>query len=151
MRRRLFISGAVTAVVGLSGCAGDNTATPATGTDDTGPESTEEALIAVLETHWDAYGDRDVERYVSTLHSESPQRDGEPWNDEGYWGAEDSTFTIESRDVVEVGETTATVNEIIRGEVDGNTNRWRGIVELRTEDGEWKVWDWEEEPIEEDG
>lgn len=162
MRRRLFISGAVTAAVGLSGCSGDSSETDATptdnagtasteGTDNAGTESTETALIAVLETHWDTYRDSNAEEHASTFHSDSPMRDEAPWESEDYWGAEDSTFTIESREVIELGETTATVNEIVRGEHGGNTSRWRSIVELRLDEGEWKVWEFREERIENEG
>lgn len=150
MNRRTFIGTTVsTALLGLAGCSSDSEPTTETTTPEQNRTASTDGKYAdaareVLEKNWEAYWNADVEAYKATYHSESPRQETEPWNDEDYWPAPNSDFVVENRGVVREAETEVIFQEMLRATIDGETTTWESTVELRTENGEWKMWDYTE-------
>lgn len=140
MRRRTYVE-TIAATVALSGCVGGDTETNDDPGDSNSPES---EPTEVLRRNWEAYKNERTDEYIATYHSDSPKRETNPWENDDYWPVEDSSFTIEEREVVDQTDAKTIVHEKVRGEVDGDTSTWWSVVELRTDGDEWKVWDYED-------
>lgn len=117
--------------------------------------------IGVVELEWEAWEESDFETYDEIYHSESPERDSEWWTqitegDEEFGLEDGSEWTLEERELVEETADEATVREvytIYRPNVEGMDEEIYGratrLVTLRTEDGDWKIWEQEIENWEE--
>jgi hypothetical protein len=112
--------------------------------------------LAVLERSWTAWENGNAEAYRQLYHSESPERETQYWNDDQYWadfGPSDGVdWTIEERELVNEAETRATAREVYTWrQPDQPTLRITDLIELQTENGEWKIWQLENQNTSEIG
>lgn len=114
-----------------------------------------EGPVDVVEASWDVWEADDGEGFRELVHSESPIRETNWWNDDSYWEErfgrqEGLKWELEERTLVEETETAASIREVyIWDPPEGTRSRVTDVVELRTEDDEWKIWERENEEYEE--
>lgn len=112
--------------------------------------------VDVVAESWETWADGDRAAYRALYHSESPKRETDWWNEvvtdpESDFGPDLGTdWTIENRTVIEQSEGRATVEETytytyVGADAESRQYRYTYQIELRTEDGAWKLW--EEEAI----
>jgi len=99
--------------------------------------------VAVARRSWEAWIAGDFEAYEQLVHTDSPLRDNWPQDiAENFGPPEGAELTVESRELVEQGETQATVREVyVWDPADGSADRVTDDLELRTEEGDWRFWD----------
>ena len=126
MQRRKFIMavGAASAA-GLAGClSGDND-----------PDD-------VVEEFYAAMDEGDVDAMNELIHEDSPEGEA---TEEDFEGSEDFEFTVEETEVLEEDDDVAEVRAKVtfEGEFMGEEfeETDEDLIELRTEDGSWKVYD----------
>ncbi|WP_336037437.1 hypothetical protein [Halobacterium yunchengense] len=108
-------------------------------------EDGQSSPAAVSKRNWQAWEDGDAAAYRATFHAESPARDASYWSDDQYWedfGPDDGVEVAHvGNEVVEGGDDRAVVEEVYRRDApDSEPEDVTSNVELRTEDGAWKVW-----------
>lgn len=112
--------------------------------------------LDALDKSWTYWENGNAEAYKALVHSESPDRDESFWTDETYWndfGKEDGVeWNIVERTFEERTDTRAVVEEIyFWSSPDQDPVHITDHVELRVENGDWKVWTREyisSEPVE---
>lgn len=112
--------------------------------------------LRVLDRLWSTWESGNADAYQGLFHSDSPERQEQYWNDDGYWanfGPGDGVdWTIEEREVLDRTETRATAREVyVWRQPDQPTVRITDRYDLRTEGGEWKVWEITGQDVEELG
>lgn len=112
--------------------------------------------LAALERFWSTWEDQNADAYQGLFHSDSPERQEQYWDDDGYWAdfgpSQGVDWTIEERELLDRTETRATAREVyIWRQPDQPRLRITDRYDLRTEDGEWKVWRIEGQNVEELG
>lgn len=93
---------------------------------------------AALEDFLAAYEAGDGEAADEVIHSDSPWRQDEFWLEDDWGGQEEST-TVDERTLREESDENATLERTVEW-TDGDgreVEEWA----LRTEDGEWKIWE----------
>lgn len=159
MHRRKFIGTTFSAsLFGIAGCSSDSdrdagsdstestssqTETGAVSSDiDYGAQGVSPAdeAIEVLEANWEAFKNGDVEAYEDTYHSESPAQEEKAWEDEDYFPNESQSIVVESREVTLETETKVTFKESVQE--DSQTPPSENEATLKTENGEWKMWEY---------
>lgn len=122
MRRREYMvaTAAAATTVGLAGCSGGS-----------GPAATVEQFYSALQ-------DGDTERATELVHSESPMA-GSVEMAAGMLSEMD--FSVDSTEVLEESDSRATVEVTVTVTMSGETETSTETVELRKEDGEWKLWE----------
>lgn len=120
-------------------------------------ETSPDDPMGVLERSWEVWEEGDFEAYDELVHSDSPMRAEEWWETiatgEEEFGLPDGVeWTLEEREQVEKTDDRAAIREVYiwhNPDPDWTDEEVRGrlteIVRFRTEDGEWKVWDREQE------
>jgi ketosteroid isomerase-like protein len=122
MKRRQYLTVTAAVTAGLAGCTGFLNDDP----------------DEVVEQFYQALDDGDREAANDLVHSGSPQ--GEISEDE-MSDLEDLDITVEGTEIVEESDDTAEVEAELTIESDGDTSTDTTTVELRTEDGDWKVYE----------
>jgi len=131
MERRALLATMGVGAVSLAGCLG--------GGSESGPEISDPE--AILEQRWEAIEAEDPEAYRELHHSDSPRRssiDDDRFPESPFAWGEPYHREIQSQT-----ETEATVREDVVVEGDGGL-RHGFVYELRTENGQWKLWDRED-------
>lgn len=131
MRRRAYLTGVTVSVAGLSGCSGILGDSGDGGSDPDGPAETAAAFqTALIET--------DVEGANDRLHGDSPIGEVTTSHTESY---QDADIELDGTEVLEENDTTATVEVSMTVSSDNGRQTTPSLVyELRTEDGEWRVY-----------
>lgn len=99
--------------------------------------------VAAARRSWEAWKASDFEAYDPVVHTDSPLRENWPQDFGENFGPQEGTeLTMESRELVEQGETEAIVREVYVWDPPSErplrvTNR----LTLRTKNGAWKLWD----------
>lgn len=109
--------------------------------------------VAAARQSWEAWTDSDFDAYEQVVHSDSPLRENWPQDfGENFGPREGTELTMESRELLEQGETEAVVREVyVWNPPDGSPLRVTTRLTLRTEAGAWKLWDirnTDEQPVE---
>jgi len=121
MRRRQFIAGVATATtVGLAGCGGGGG----------GPAGVVNQFVSAL-------NNGNIEKANSLYHPDSsaaqiPSSMGEQMSE--------FTFSVQNTEVVEESDGQATVEADIKVEMMGESQTSTSTFELRTYEGEWRIW-----------
>lgn len=114
--------------------------------DDEGPKDAIEAWRS-------AWTSGDDEAYREFLHSGSPRRTAGTEGRQSRLATADSTlgYTNETREVLDRTDDEATVRDVylITGPEFQNPQRGTDVIELRTEDGDWRIWDYRAEQLQE--
>jgi hypothetical protein len=99
--------------------------------------------VAAARRSWEAWTDGDFETFEQVVHSDSPLRENWPQDfGENFGPREGTELTMESRELLEQGETEAVVREVyVWDPPDGSPRRVTDRLTLRTEEGAWKLWD----------
>lgn len=127
MRRRHFVASSAVVATGLTGCMG-----LLGGTDDRDdPEAVVREFVAAMDE-----GDRKTANDL--IHGDSPE--GEVSEAEAERTAE-LEVTLEGTELLEENDDTARVRVELTLSDGTNTQTRELIYELRTEDGDWKIWD----------
>lgn len=139
MQRRSFLGVALTSVVVVSGCLGSSSGD----------------REATIETWWDAWESGDVDRYIDVHHEESTLyaelEESREMLEETLGPDEGVEWEIESREPIEESEDEVVIEEEYYWE-DPDGEAWiiTDHITLRTnDDGEWRIWDIENEETEE--
>ena len=122
MNRRQYLAASAAVTAGLAGCTGVLSDDP----------------DEVVEQFYQAIDDGDRETANDLIHSESPQ--GEISEDE-MSDMEEFDITVEGTEILEESDETAEVEVEMTIESDGDSSTEETTIELRTEDGDWKVYE----------
>ncbi|MFB1062321.1 NTF2-like N-terminal transpeptidase domain-containing protein [Natrinema sp. H-ect4] len=122
MQRRQFLGATAVATAGLAGCMGVLNDSP----------------DEVVEKFYQAANDGDRATVNDLLHSDSPS--GEI-SEEEMSNLEDTEMTVEETEVVDETDSIAEVRAEITMEQDGESTTNEMTIELRTEDGDWKIYE----------
>ncbi|MDF9746071.1 hypothetical protein [Natrinema salsiterrestre] len=125
MHRRHYLAITATMTAGFAGCTGSRSGT------DGSPEG-------VVERFYTAIGDGDLETANALIHSESPV--GEI-SEEDMSNYDNMDIAIERTELLEESDDVAEVRIEVTMESDGNSRTSESTHELRTEDGEWKLYE----------
>lgn len=133
MQRRSFVALATTGLAGLAGCAGVLSGSDGSNDDGDGPDDAARSLF-------EAAFDGDVEEANAYIHSDAEIEPVEPSDVEAFQNAD---AQVESVEVVEQSGDTATVSVTYSALPVSGSERDTATVrlELRTESGEWRVYD----------
>jgi hypothetical protein len=151
--RRLFLKTVGVAGIGsLAGCPQGEIGGDGSGSDEqsSGPGGP----LQVLERLWITWENQNADAYQELFHTDSPERQKQYWNDDQYWvdfgPGEGVEWTIESRELLESTETSATAKEVyVWRQPDQPTFRFTDRYEFRVESDEWKIWEFEGQDAEE--
>jgi hypothetical protein len=113
--------------------------------DDEGPKDAIEAWRT-------AWASGDDEAYREFLHSESPRQTGRRNDDQSRLATADESlrYVGETREVLDRTDTEASVRDVYlltRPEFE-NPRRITDVIDLRTEEGDWRIWDYRTEQSE---
>lgn len=122
MKRRQYLTASAAVTAGLAGCTGILSNDP----------------DEVVEQFYQAIDDGDREAANDLIHSDSPQ--GEISEDE-MSDLEEFDVTVEDTEIIDESDDTAEVEAEITVESDGDSSTDETTIELRTEDGDWKVYE----------
>jgi ketosteroid isomerase-like protein len=125
MHRRHYLAVTATMTAGIAGCTGS------LGGSNDSPEG-------VVERFYTAIDDGDRETANALIHSDSPV--GEI-SEEDMSNYENRDITIERTELLEESDDVAEVRIEVTMETDGNSRTSESTHELRTEDGEWKLYE----------
>lgn len=104
-----------------------------------------------LEEWWTAWMNGDADAYRTLWHSESPipARDGEEFPELAA-PAERMEYIGETRETVERTDTEALVRDVfvLTDAAFENPRQITALIDLRTEDGNWRIWDYRREETE---
>lgn len=96
----------------------------------------------VVENYFNAIDDGDMDEMESLVHSDSPIQDGFAEDNELNKGfLEGLDITVEDTELVEEDDDTAIVEAETTVVFFGEEVTEVSEVELRTEDGDWRIWD----------
>jgi hypothetical protein len=124
MDRRTYLTGIGVTVAAAAGCSGGG------GDDESGPK-------AAVRTYIEALDSTDAEQYNDIIHPDGPLTEvGSAQLEQ----LESVDYTIESLEVTEESEDSATVRAEYSVEGPAGSETVASDVELRTVDGEWKVY-----------
>jgi len=105
-----------------------------------------------IEAWRDAWTSGDDEAYRAFLHSGSPRRTAGTDDEQSRLATADASllYASESREVLEKTDTRASVREVyLLTDPEFETpRRITDVIELRTEDGNWRIWDYRREDSE---
>lgn len=122
MQRRQFLGTTAVATAGLAGCMGVLADSP----------------DEVVEKFYQAANDGDRDAANDLIHSDSPS--GEI-SEEEMSDIENTEITVEETEVVDETDSIAEVQAEITMEQDGDSTTNEMTIELRTEDGDWKIYE----------
>lgn len=138
MDRRAFLTltgGVVT--VSLTGCLGDNGDDDTDSTDVPADTSTPEGVVVA---YYEALNDADEDAIRAVLHDDGPLADEFELTEDDVELFEETTIFVESVEVIDDRETSATV-EATFGVRDGDeTETDTDLWTVRSQDGEWRIW-----------
>lgn len=105
-------------------------------------------ILAVVYENLDATNKEDVDRVMSTVHPDSPQRNSTIQGMEYVFNIYDLEFTLEDAEVIELNGENAKVHyTLFKKALNGQgfpNSKVEGIHELKKHNGEWKIFRTEE-------
>jgi ketosteroid isomerase-like protein len=136
MNRRSYFAATGAAVSSLAGC------TDLLGSDSGGDGERSDAEQVVVQ-YYEALNAGDADRLEEVVHSDSPQEVFQNFEEVAYI-FEDASLTLEETEIVEEGEDRILIDSTYTEEsefTEGGSTARTDVIELRRENGEWKIWD----------